>query len=31
MATDWSDNIIGCDLSDEPSLSEELNTLLGRL
>ena len=31
MATDWSDNIIVCDLSDEPSLSEELNTLLGRL
>lgn len=31
MATDWSDSIITCDLSDEPSLSEELNTLLARL
>ncbi len=31
MATDWSDNIIVCDLADEPSLSEELNGLLARL
>jgi len=31
MATDWSDNIVIADLSDEPSLSEELTNLNTRL
>ena len=31
MATDWSDDIVIADLSDEPTLSEELTSLLTRL
>lgn len=31
MATDWSDNIVIADLTDEPELSEELNELYARL
>lgn len=31
MATDWSDDIVIADLSDEPALSEELNGLQTRL
>jgi len=31
MPTDWSDNIVICDLADEPEMSEELNNLFNRL
>lgn len=31
MATDWSDNIVIADLTDEPALSEELTNLAERL
>lgn len=31
MAIDWSDNIVLAQLSDEPSLSEELGALIDRL
>jgi len=31
MPTDWSDNIVICDLADEPEMSEELNDLFNRL
>ena len=31
MAIDWSDNIVLAQLSDEPSLSEELASLIDRL
>lgn len=31
MATDWSDNIVIADLTDEPEFSEEINDLYGRL
>jgi len=31
MAIDWSDTIVLAQLSDEPSLSEELNALIDRL
>lgn len=31
MATDWSDNIVVADLTDEPEFSEELNDLYSRL
>ncbi len=31
MPSDWSDDILVCDLSDEPELSDELNELYNRL
>ncbi len=31
MPTDWSDNIVICDLADEPELSEELSDLYNKL
>jgi len=31
MATDWSDNIVICDLGDEPDLSDELNDVHARI
>lgn len=31
MATDWSDDIVIADLADEPTLSEELASLVSRL
>lgn len=31
MTTDWSDNIILAHLSDEPALSEELNSIADRI
>ena len=31
MATDWSDNIVICDLGDEPDLSDELNDIHARI
>jgi anti-anti-sigma factor len=31
MATEWSDDIVIADLTDEPTLSEELASLLSRL
>lgn len=31
MPTDWSDNIVICDLADEPELSEELNEVYNQL
>ena len=31
MPSDWSDNIVVCDLSDEPDLSEELNSVYNRI
>lgn len=31
MATDWSDNIVIADLTDEPEFSEEINDLHSRL
>lgn len=31
MATDWSDDIVIADLTDEPSLSEDLASLITRL
>lgn len=31
MPSDWSDNIVICDLTDEPDLSEELSDLYNRL
>lgn len=31
MPTDWSEDIVICDLGDEPQLSEELNDLYSRL
>ncbi len=31
MPTDWSDDIVICDLADEPDLSEELSDLYTRL
>ncbi|MEM8834607.1 MAG: STAS domain-containing protein [Planctomycetota bacterium] len=31
MATEWSNEIVICDLADEPELSDELNDLYNRL
>lgn len=31
MPTDWSDNIVLSELSDEPALSEELSTIIQRV
>ncbi len=31
MATDWSENIVICDLGDEPDLSDELNDIYARI
>lgn len=31
MPTEWSEDIVICDLADEPDLSEELNDLYSRL
>ncbi|MBL0927887.1 MAG: STAS domain-containing protein [Phycisphaerales bacterium] len=31
MSTNWSDDIVICDLADEPALSEELNDIYAKL